>query len=269
MKSERRHELEHNQLADWLNKQIETVKPYQNLVLGGILLVVVLVGAYAWYTRQANARLATGWNDFYAAFSKRNPYPGDFADIAANYPNTHLGFWSHVVAGDLHLAQGCNQRFVSRVGGNQELQQALDNYTPVLQNIRGNDMLRERAMFGAARAYESLTDVDKALQHYENVVRIWPDGTYAAVAQRRIDALKLPSVDEMYKKFAQFDPKPAYSDEPGTPGEKPEFNLDSLPDESTLFQPQIDLNLEEKGERKDDDAAPAAPKTEPAPESAE
>ena len=40
MKSERRHELEQNALADWMTDLIETLKPYANYILAGTLAVV-------------------------------------------------------------------------------------------------------------------------------------------------------------------------------------------------------------------------------------
>ena len=42
MKSEERHKLQQNELADYLAKVVEKIKPYQNAILGGIILVLVL-----------------------------------------------------------------------------------------------------------------------------------------------------------------------------------------------------------------------------------
>ena len=37
-------------------------------------------------------------------------------------------------------------------------------------------------------------------------------------------------IRSFYDKFAKFDPKPPLADQPGTPGKKPNFDLDALPD---------------------------------------
>ena len=42
MKGERRHELEKNELAAWLAKTFGVVIPYQNAILGAVLLVAVV-----------------------------------------------------------------------------------------------------------------------------------------------------------------------------------------------------------------------------------
>ena len=43
MKSERRHELTTNALADWLAGIIERIRPYQTTLLGVVLLAVLLI----------------------------------------------------------------------------------------------------------------------------------------------------------------------------------------------------------------------------------
>ena len=42
MKSERRHELQHNELADWLIKAGQQIKPYQNAMLAGAVALFIL-----------------------------------------------------------------------------------------------------------------------------------------------------------------------------------------------------------------------------------
>ena len=51
MKSERRHELQHNVLADWLAKSAETIKPYQNMVFWAVAVGAGGSGGYAWWSR--------------------------------------------------------------------------------------------------------------------------------------------------------------------------------------------------------------------------
>ena len=41
MKAKRRHELQTNELADWLGKEVEKVKPYTAWMLGGLIVLVL------------------------------------------------------------------------------------------------------------------------------------------------------------------------------------------------------------------------------------
>ena len=49
MKTERRHELQTNILADWLGHKTEAIRPYFKLILGGIaaVLIVAIVATVA------------------------------------------------------------------------------------------------------------------------------------------------------------------------------------------------------------------------------
>ncbi len=46
MKAERRHELQHNELADWLAATAERLRPYSRAILGVTIAAVVLLLAY-------------------------------------------------------------------------------------------------------------------------------------------------------------------------------------------------------------------------------
>jgi len=269
MKGQRRHELKQNDLADWLAGVFQTVKPYQNAILGVVVLAVVGTAAYAWWSRQSSARAAAGWDDFYTAISSGNP--AKFDRLIEQYPDTPVAQHAAVVAGDLHLAYGCNMLFVNKASANQELRKAVEHYLTVLGQSP-KPMLREQATFGLARALEAQGDLEGAAQRYEEVGRNWPDGAYAAAAARRLDDLNRASTKAIYDKFAKFDPKPAFTDEPGTPGRRLPFDLDSLPDEGPVFQPDttFNLNLEERGPEDQttpgdaDETPPETDTTEPA-----
>ena len=273
MKSERRHELEKNDLADRLAKGIETIKPYQNAILAAILVVVVVTGSYGWWVRRSTAQTEGAWDTFYQAMGKMSSGPAgfddamsEFDDIIAEHPNTHLAHWTAVVAGDLRLELGCNQLFISKPDANQQLRQAIELFDKVRTETRVAT-LRRRATFGLARATEAMgADLKKAAQLYGEVT----EGAYAAEAGRRAEELSQGATLEFYDKFAKFDPKPAYLDEPGIPGERPSFDLDSLPggtpsdgpssdgpgtSEGSIFAPPL-MDLKEEGAADDQPSDP-------------
>jgi hypothetical protein len=45
MKSARRHELQHNELADWLLKSGESLQQHQNAILSGVVVVFAVLVA--------------------------------------------------------------------------------------------------------------------------------------------------------------------------------------------------------------------------------
>lgn len=264
MKSERRHELQQNLLADWLGRQIQAIKPYQNAILLGIAAVFVIAALYGWWSRQAGRTAAAAWNRVIEATLLSGPgemNPTEFTSVQEQYPNTTAADCAAVVAGDLHLAYGCNLLFVNKATANQELRKAVENYSRVLENSRVASF-RERATFGLARAAEAQGDLEKAMGYYEQIPRDWPQGAFVEASRRRLEDLKRPSTRAMYDRFAKFDPKPAFSDAPGTPGQRPAFDLENLPENGPVFQPATPFGPPPGGAR----PSPAATEEPTAPE---
>ena len=56
MKTERRHELAQNDLAAWLERNYELVKPYSKVIAGVVIGVVVLGAGYAFKTKQGREK---------------------------------------------------------------------------------------------------------------------------------------------------------------------------------------------------------------------
>ena len=265
MKSEERHRLQHNQLADWIGKTITSIKPYQNSILIGLLLVVGGMVAYSVWSRVSAAENTLAWDELNAALESGNI--AKLAKVREDHPNTHVAHVAAVVEADYTLADGCNRLFVSKAVANQELAKAIELYLTVLDQSRNSSLL-QRATFGLARAREAKGELERAMELYQEVSTKWPDGAFAIAAARRLDDLKRPATKRLYDRFAKFDPKPAYSGEFGLPGQKPSFDLNSLPSDgpSPPLNTTFDLKLDGKGKEKAKDKeetskAPAEEKT--------
>lgn len=232
MKRERRHELQHNVLADWLGGVIEVVKPYSTAILALLLLGILAFGVFAWQAKVSATHSARAWDDFHVAFTSGEP--SDLDDVAEKYPGTDVAHWAAVVAADVYLNEGCQQLFSSKASASQELRKAVENYKQVLKESRVS-ALRERATFGLARAYEALAgtrqsegELDKAAQQYQEVVKSWPNGAYAPVATQRLKDLQQQEIKAFYDKFATWEPKPAYSPPMPTPDGRDPLDLGGL-----------------------------------------
>ena len=266
MKSEERHRLQQNQLADWIGKSITTIKPYQNSILIAVLLVVVGMVAYTVWSRVSAAENTEAWDELNAALESGNI--AKLAKVREDRPNTHAAHVAAVVEADYNLADGCNRLFVSKAVANQELAKAVELYRTVLDQSRNSSLL-QRATFGLARAREAKGELERAMELYQEVSTKWPDGAFAVAAARRLDDLKRPATKRLYDRFAKFDPKPAYSSESGLPGQRPNFDLNSLPSEGPIppINTTFDLKLDDKGKAKakDKEETPKAPAEEKTP----
>ncbi|MDD4269346.1 MAG: hypothetical protein GXY25_12230 [Pirellulaceae bacterium] len=219
MRSERRHELHRNALAKWLIQSWETVKPYLNLILIGVIVAMLAFLGYTWVSGSSASKEANAWDAVFLAMGAGNA--SELERTVEQYPKTTAAEWAAVVAGDLYLQAGCEELFTTKATAADELQRALDKYKSVLAKSRA-PVVRERATYGLARTYEAMAgarqsqgDLDLAAEHYEKVAQEWPDGAYAAEAARRAAALKQLGTRKFYDAFAAWEPKPAFTSPEG------------------------------------------------------
>jgi hypothetical protein len=215
MKSERRHELQHNALADWIVKTGKALQPYQNLILAAIVVLVVGVAAYTWWSQNTESQAGQAWYDLNAGLASGNREK--LAKVIEDHPDSRVGETAAVLLADLRLNQGCNQRFLSKALAEPELSKAAELYEADLK-VAQSDFLRQRATFGLARALESKGDLTAARKHYEEVVTKWRNGAYAAVAKQRLDDLARDETKRMYDDFRNFDRKPDFGPSTTLPG---------------------------------------------------
>jgi hypothetical protein len=258
MKSERRHELQHNELADWLAKAAVTIQPYQNMAMAAVALVLIAIVGYTLWSRESTAQTTQAWDEMNAALETGKLE--QLSKVIEDYPDTSVAYTAKAVLADLHLGAGCDRLFKNKATGQEELNKAIASYEAVLKGSRTAD-LQERATFGLARAKESKGDAESLAQaekHYKDVVAKWPKGAYAVAAQQRAEDLGRPATKRFYDDFRNFDPKPSFSAEPG---ERPDFDMNSLPNDGSAYLPETinepKTDDQVKGEGKAEEKKPA------------
>ena len=109
------------------------------------------------------------------------------------YPARHAAEWAKVFAGDTSLMVGTNKILTDKKVGIAFLTQARDVYAKALETLTIPGA-REQAMFGKARAMESLiqdkAQVDEAIAAYQELNTSFPGGMFKAVADQRIEQLE-------------------------------------------------------------------------------
>ena len=226
MKRERRHELQHNALADWLGTNIEKLRPHVNTILAGVLAVVVVVGVGTVWRNLSHSRATASWEAFDAAWGSAQTGAADIQKVAEKYPGTSAGMWALLTAAGMQLNQGCDLLFTNKDSAKLELRNAADNYQRFLAS-EAPESLKEWATFGLAQTHEALSDTDNAKKYYAQVLKTWPSGAFAQASKDALGRLEQPKWGQFYDKFAKFDPKP-----PAKPDTKLPFDL-NVPEEPT------------------------------------
>lgn len=226
MKTERRHELQTNVLADKLNDWIEAAEPYSRAILGGIVAVVVVIFAVVYVSAQQSERTTRAWDRVFEGLGS-----GDtnlLSDMANKYPRTPVGEWAQLMTADVALRRGTDQIFKNKTEAHEEIRKAADLYQ---QLLAGSEEIVERATYGLARAHEALGDLNTARGEYKAVAEA--GGAFAAQAKQRREDLNRTEIKEFYDWVAKYEPpKPAEK-----PDKRPDFLNDNLEGASGMQLP--------------------------------
>ena len=233
MKTERRHELQTNTLADALGQAVESVKPYSQMAVGAVLAVAVIVFVVKYLSFRSQEGMVDAWNMYLQASAQGGTEgTAELARLIEQYPDSTAALWSHLFLADQSLNEGIGQLFQNRAEANEKLRKADQHYQDV-QKKASDPLLLERATLGLARVYESQVKLDSAQQEYQRLLDRWPDGTFAQTARERLKDLSQKSTKAFYDWFAVNEPKATESGL-GSPDSRPSFNLDTEPAEIPL-----------------------------------
>jgi predicted negative regulator of RcsB-dependent stress response len=233
MKTQRRHELATNVLADWLGEKIEALKPYSTAVSATAVAVVAVVFASVFWYQQRQAGRAQAWESYFSALEEQNPDDArdDLEAVADDYSKSPAGLWARLGLADTQLAKGVEELFKDHASARKALEGAIDDYRAVLEQAPGDSLLAERSTFGLAESYESKNELESARQHYRDLLDRWPSGAFSSMAKDRLADLDRKATKDFYDWFAKQSPQTKQSKGSGLTGKKPAFDFDKLPTE--------------------------------------
>jgi hypothetical protein len=234
MKAERRHELKHNELADWLGATMEQAKPHAGGVLLGLGVLVAVVLGTMWYFSGETASSSRAWSNYFEAFNEREPQKV-LQNLATEQSGTKAAWWALAAVADMNLAEGAALLHSDRTEAQKRLEIARDAYLKV--EASAEPLLKTRARLGLGKLYESLCDPAKALEYYEKVAASEKDSAIGKVAAADAKRMKDPREKEFLAWFANQTPKrptplPGVGGNlPGMPSElsdRPDFGMPKL-----------------------------------------
>ncbi len=193
-----------------LGRLIQPVQPYiekyGSKVVLGLAALLLIAATYIFYQRSANAAAAAGWGDLASANQ-----PEDFADVADQFAGSPAAAWARLAAANGYFSNGVRMSFTSRTAAKGSFDKAQSAFKKLLDNRGTPKPVRERALFGMAKLEEAMSgqDTSSAIAAYEKLLSDFPSTTYKEIAEKRIEALKNPEVQEFYGWFREQDPSVA------------------------------------------------------------
>ena len=220
MKSERRHEIQENSLAHFLENLFESARPHATLI-GGVLLAVVL--AYIGYVvmmQDGGPVKHDQWNSVLNAVDQsfrvadddvqQQQLAEEFATIAKADGDTRPGLWAEYFSGLRSLTQAGDVAYSDPKSATADLERAIQAFQKTYDET-DLPVLKVKALWSMAEAYQlqaTTASLDKAKANFEEISKIWPDSNTARAAQERIERLDNASIsgkDGFYAWYREHD----------------------------------------------------------------
>ena len=212
MKTERRHDLQTNVLADWLGGKVESVRPYFRILVGGAIGVVVVAAVYFYLSNQQSSAREQAWQDLYAALSD-----DDFellGQVAEHHSGSDIGLWAFQAIGDRFLNDGARLLYSDREEADKQLAKAFANFDIVSRTAR-EPMLKRRALYALAKTHEARNEMDRAEKNYQLLAESWPGSYLGTEAESRLKSIRDRNTQNFYAWFFEAEP-PAMPIGPGS-----------------------------------------------------
>jgi hypothetical protein len=257
MKSEHRHELETNWLAHHVAIWLDRAQPYNSLIVGGLLTIVILFFGISFFGGESSARQSAAWNSYNEAVEGNLPNLETLRESAEEYPDSPMQQWADITWADGQVAIASRYYIQNRALAMESLSRATGTYQGLLKESE-DERLKGRAHFGLGRVYELQNELDKAREEYLAV-----KGGFQLLAEQRAAELEKPITKETYAWLATAQgPRRSAPTGPGTPGRQPgfapgELDLPAATDESDSNISVDDLfqGIGETGDKDDPSAA--------------
>lgn len=231
--SDRRHELQQNELAVYLNRINHAIEPYSRLIaiaVGGLIIAAIAVG---FYNAQASGRRSDATLELIQATGSSDTEV--LKGVEEKFPGTIAAQWARLYQGNQLLAEGIQALFTNRDIAQEKLTDSQAAFRAALATS-DDVLLRSRAHWGLARASESLGNLDEAITEYREIVAIGESEAMIEKAEDRIATLSNPETKDFMAWFADQNFTPA---DPSLPPALP--GGEALPDLPDLELPDLDL----------------------------
>ena len=257
-KTERRHELQQNDLAAYLEQANKRIEPYSKQILVGILLVLAVLVAFYFYNSERDADSSLATMELIQNTNQPQQDSEALSELNARFNETSAGKLAKLYEGMALVSQGNQSIYTERKDAEEKLNAGIEVLTAVASNT-DDDLLKSRAHLGVALANVTLGNNEAAIEAYENVKKVNESEEMVEHATNRIESLDSQSSKAFadWFKTADFTPAvlpnldPALPSGSGLPG-MPDFDL-NLPG---LATPAPDTSEEGKSNPLQGEAAP-------------
>lgn len=225
MKSDHRHELKTNELADWLTHFPQWAQENRTTLIGAGVVIVLLIVVYfaRFYRKDVDMRQHVRLTSLVTQVPAQKrvvaqaasqgtdqsvtllPVAQDLEDFAKSVGNDRLGAMALIKRGEALRAE-LHYRLTapSREEVSKQIGQARSSYEQALERAGSNPVLAAMAEFGLGLCDEELGEFDKAKAAYQALAE---NPKYEGTAAQAAAAHRLKTMDD-YRGTVAFKPAP-------------------------------------------------------------
>jgi hypothetical protein len=262
MKSDRRHELQQNELADWLGERIDKLKPHAAQITLAVAVIVLVIFIAGWWLGGSGKESAANWSSYFAALNQPRDRDKALDKVLTDKRGTSAALWAQLTLGDDSARQGVAALFTDRSEAKKQLDKAAEAYKAVEAASANDPGLQGRARLGLAQVYEAQCQPEDAQKWYEKAAATLKDPALSKAASADAERMKRKDQVELLAWFAGQTPKkpapfPGFGGGiPGLPNDLP-----ARPDISPpVMTPPSSLGLDNIGTTNPAAPAPELPK---------
>ena len=238
MKSERKHTLESNLLADKIEQLAINLKKALPAILAVTAVVVVGLLSYGFYASVKEKESAKGWTALYFADTET----ADLTAISSDFSGSSASLWAKQTAGDANMSRALEKVYLDRDLAEQFYKEAAAEYRVPAEKST-DPFLAGRANFGLAQASEGMGDLEQALSYYRKVIQNKAMGNeLIGEAAKRVAWLESKAGEEFYAWYkTSRASSPVLNTNPATTSPLPSAPNISFPPNSTGNAPGAEL----------------------------
>ena len=244
-KTERRHELQQNELAAYLEKVNKQIEPYSKPILGVVLVVMAVGIGWSFYSSEQEADSSFATLELIKATSAQMIDPEDLDTVNSEFPETSAGKLAKLYQGLALVNEGNDLIYEDTESATETLKEGIEVLTSVAEG-NNDPLIKSRAYLGIALAQTTLGDTEAAVAAYEKVEKADESEAMVEYAANRIATLTSTATKEFsdWFKDTSFAVATPANPDPSLPPANGLPSIDSfLPD---LGTPSTDSDTKEK-----------------------
>jgi len=205
MKAEHRKELRANPVVERLGQLWNDykIKPTTSTLIfwGAVVLIVAAIVGWRLYANYSTQRMGAAWMGVADATNA-----DDLAKVAADDPGTPPALAARFEEARAKLRQGLDKLTApdekDRTEAREKVHNAAELYTSLVGEADDRfPLLKEEALMGAAKAHESLGELDAALKNYRDLAGLKASSDLVRQAKEAVTQLEDPDTRAKIQAF--------------------------------------------------------------------